>query len=52
LEDERFTYTLERMQELGALEGEEPDLSQLVNRDPASQAVESLGAWEGDPRWH
>ena len=52
LEDERFTYTLERMQELGALEGEEPDLSQLVNRDPASQAVESLGTWEGDPRWH
>jgi NitT/TauT family transport system substrate-binding protein len=52
LEDERFTYTIERMQELGALEGEEPDLSQLVNRDPASQAVESLGAWEGDPRWH
>ena len=52
LEDERFTYTIERMQELGALEGEEPDLFQLVNRDPASQVVESLGAWEGDPRWH
>ena len=53
LEQERFTYTLERMKELGAFEGEEdPDLSQLVNQDPASQAVESLGVWEGDPRWH
>jgi hypothetical protein len=53
LEEERFAYTLERMKKLGAFEGEEePNLSQLVNRDPASQAVESLGVWEGDPRWH
>ena len=52
LEDERITYTVERMRGLGLLEGGEPNLSELVDREPISQAVESLGAQEGDPRWH
>jgi NitT/TauT family transport system substrate-binding protein len=52
LEEERLTYTLERMRGLGLLEAGEPNMSELVDREPISQVVENLGTLEGDPRWH
>jgi ABC-type nitrate/sulfonate/bicarbonate transport system substrate-binding protein len=52
LEEDRLTYTVERMKELDLLKGGEPNMSELVDREPISTAVENLGALEGDPRWH
>jgi hypothetical protein len=43
LEDQRLTYTITKMKALGLLKGKEPALTQLVDRRPIMQALDTLG---------
>ena len=43
LEDQRLMYTITKMKSLGLLKGKEPDLAQLVDRRPITQALDTLG---------
>ena len=44
LEEDRLEYTVQRMAEMGTLrEGDAPDMTSLVDRDPITAAVEELG---------
>jgi len=52
LEAKRLTYTTGRMKDGGLLPNGAPDLTRVVDRGPIHEAVQSLGAMKGDPRWH
>jgi ABC-type nitrate/sulfonate/bicarbonate transport system substrate-binding protein len=52
LQADRIRFTLGKMGQLGLLPAGAPNLTTVVNRGPISAAVQSLGAWKGDPRWH
>jgi NitT/TauT family transport system substrate-binding protein len=39
----RLTYTITRMKALGLLKDKEPDLAQLVDRDPFSRVLGQMG---------
>jgi ABC-type nitrate/sulfonate/bicarbonate transport system substrate-binding protein len=52
LQADRVRFTLGKMGQLGLLPAGPPNLSTVVNRGPINSAVQSLGAWKGDPRWH
>jgi len=52
LEAKRLTATMARMKDVGLLPNGSPDLSKVVDRGPIHEAVQSLGAMKGDPRWH
>jgi hypothetical protein len=43
LEDQRLTYTITKMKSLGLFKGKAPDLAQLVDRRPITQALDTLG---------
>lgn len=43
LEEERLEYTVDRLKDLKALQGAEPNLSQIVDRAPIEEAVKKLG---------
>ncbi|HKF76616.1 MAG TPA: ABC transporter substrate-binding protein [Candidatus Dormibacteraeota bacterium] len=52
LETARFQFTVARMKEIGLLPQGPPDLARVIDRGPIREAVQSLGAMKGDPRWH
>jgi NitT/TauT family transport system substrate-binding protein len=52
LDARRLQYTAGRMKDGGLLPNGSPDLTKVVDRAPIHEAVLSLGAMKGDPRWH
>jgi NitT/TauT family transport system substrate-binding protein len=53
LQQDRLTFTVNKMAQLGLLPGGNPDLKKVVDRGPIKDAVKQLGGdMTGDPRWH
>jgi ABC-type nitrate/sulfonate/bicarbonate transport system substrate-binding protein len=52
LDAAHIAATIQTMQQFKILNGTAPSEPSLVDTGPISAAVQQLGAWTGDPRWH